>query len=433
MAKIYSELKELADTIKIVDTHEHMRSEEIWVNEGSVDVLANLFENYVAGDLVSAGFPEESLLDLWGNKIPIKERWESIKTYWERSQYTGYGEAVKLNAKLIFGIDEINLEAMEKAQPILDALRKPGERLKLLKEKAGLDHIQVDNFIYACVPDKSGPEFFLYDINWADFCNGYPPIEILLKETGVEITSVETYRECLNTLFKNNQAHAIAVKSQHAYQRSLRWENREDVEIKSILDKVINNIELPEHERLAIGDWGFARGVEYSIEYNLPFKIHTGYYAGNSRMPTNRINPSLLCGLFKKYLKAKFVLMHTAYPYGDELIAITKHYPNVYSDLCWAWSIDPVSTQEFVRKFIHTVPTNKLFAYGGDTHWPTTAVGYTVQARNWLSKTFANEVELGDLSMKQAKEILLKITRENQYEVFDITGTRKSIQDSLKV
>ena len=34
---------------------------------------------------------------------------------------------------------------------------------------------------------------------------------------------------------------------------------------------------------LCLGDWCWARGVDLSIEHNLPFKIHTGYYAGNDR------------------------------------------------------------------------------------------------------------------------------------------------------
>ena len=53
-----------------------------------------------------------------------------------------------------------------------------------------------------------------------------------------------------------------------------------------------------------------ARGVELTIEHNLPFKIHTGYYAGNDRMPVRRIPAGNMCALFARYLDAKFVLMH---------------------------------------------------------------------------------------------------------------------------
>lgn len=40
--------------------------------------------------------------------------------------------------------------------------------------------------------------------------------------------------------------------------------------------------------------------------------------------------------------------MHAAYPYTDELIAVAKHCPNVWVDLCRAWSIDPFTTADFV-------------------------------------------------------------------------------------
>ena len=126
--------------------------------------------------------------------------------------------------------------------------------------------------------------------------------------------------------------------------------------------------------------------MELAIEHNLPFKLHTGYYAGNNRMPVDRIKAGNLCGLLAQYLDARFVLMHIAYPYSDELIALTKHYKNVWADLCWAWSINPYASSDFVRRFIHAAPINKLFVFGGDTRWPTSAAAYAFQTRFWLAK-----------------------------------------------
>ena len=97
--------------------------------------------------------------------------------------------------------------------------------------------------------------------------------------------------------------------------------------------------------------------------------------------------------------------MHTGYPYTGELLAIAKHYPNVWVDLCWAWSIDPRSTVDFVRRFLHTTPVNKLLGFGGDTFWPTSAVAYAEQAREWLYKALAAEVDDGQLTERQAIDI----------------------------
>lgn len=43
---------------------------------------------------------------------------------------------------------------------------------------------------------------------------------------------------------------------------------------------------------------------------------------------------------------------------------LAKHYPNAYIDMCWAWSIDPYSACDTLRRAIHAVPANKVFAFG---------------------------------------------------------------------
>ena len=162
-------------------------------------------------------------------------------------------------------------------------------------------------------------------------------------------------------------------------------------------------------------------------QYNLPFKFHTGYYAGHSRMPVNRIKSGNMCELLARYIDAKFILMHIAYPYSSELIAIAKHYPNVWVDLCWAWSIDPYSSFDFVRRFIHAVPINKLFAFGGDTQWPTSAYAYSVQTRKWFTHVLQTEIKEGFLNEKQALSIAHRLMEKNQKDCFDIDGTRENI------
>ena len=184
-----------------------------------------------------------------------------------------------------------------------------------------------------------------------------------------------------------------------------------------------------EADRLCLGDWCWARGVELCIEYDLPFKIHTGYYAGHSRMPVDRIRSGasvLRC--WRAIPQARFVLMHIAYPYSDELVALAKHYPNVYADLCWAWSIDPFSASLFVRRFIHAAPANKLFAYGGDTSWATASVAYAHQARHWLTRTLQAEVDEGLLTEAEAIALATRFMRENQYACFHVAEKKQAVQ-----
>jgi hypothetical protein len=326
---------------------------------------------------------------------------------------------------------EITPEGIAAAQAINVQLRKPGQRLEMLKQKANLDHVQTDNFVWACLPDVSGPDFFLYDLSWVGFCNGDVPQEKLEEETGIVVNTLSDLRQAMAGLFEKYGAMAIAVKAQHAYSRTLRWVERSDDEAARSLEVILKDPEhAPEEDRLCLGDWGWARGTELSIEYNLPFKLHTGYYAGHSRMPVDRIKGGNLCGLLARYPDARFVLMHIGYPYNHEMVALAKHYPNVWVDLCWAWSIDPYSSLDFVRRFIHAVPINKLFAFGGDTGWPTSSYAYAIQARKWLTRALESEVQDGYLTEKQAMDIAYRLMQNNQRDCFDIEGTRAAIAAS---
>ena len=411
----------------LIDTHEHLNSEQHYL-EHFPDLLQSLFDNYVTADLFVAGASLDAIERLLDASDPdMVSRFEGVRKAWECCQHTGYGEAVRLIARLIYGIDEITPETLHLAQPGHAALHKPGERLRLLRDVAGLEHVQIDNFTWQCPPDPSGPDFFLYDLSWVGFCRGLVDAEGIHEETGITVTDLTSWRRGMAAIFERQAPSAIAVKSQHAYERTLLWRERSDADVAPILSKVLAGQQPDHDEVLCLGDWALARGVELAIEHHLPFKIHTGYYAGHGTMPVDRIRSGHLCALLKCYPDARFVLMHTAYPYSAELAALAKHYRNVYVDMCWAWSIDPYNACDFVRRMIHTVPSNKLFIFGGDTFWPTAAVAYTAQARHWLTRALQAEVADGLLTEQAAITLATQLMSANQEACFDIAGRRAVI------
>ena len=424
-----SDLAHHIQATPLVDTHEHLRKEPDWLEDGP-DILQDLFGNYVPADLNTAGASSDAMQRLMDASDPnIAGRFKGIQVAWEATQFTGYGEAVRLIAEHVYGIGELTGEALESAQEKIKALRKPGERYRLLHDVANLDHVQTDDFSWPCLPDHSGLDFFLYDLSWAGFCNGQIDTEQIHAETGVEVKDLRTLKQGMEAIFAKHGPCAIAVKAQHAYNRTLNWIERNDVEASAALSQVLNQPaeELSVETYLCLGDWCWARGVELSIEHNLPFKIHTGYYAGNDRMPVSRIPAGNMCELFARYLDAKFVLMHIAYPYNDELVALAKHYRNIWVDLCWAWSIDPYSSRDFLRRFIHAVPSNKIFAFGGDTGWPTSSMAYAIQARNEIRRALEDEIAEDYMTEKQAMQIATRLMRDNQFACFDVDGTRANI------
>lgn len=424
-----TDLAKHIQTTPLANTHEHLASEDEWVHNGP-DVLADLFAMYIGNDLLSAGAPYANVERLLDAKDPdISRRWAGVKNAWEHCEYTGYGRAVSYIAKLIYGIDEITTSAVITAQSRITALQQPGQRLHLLKEVANLDHVQIDNFVRACKPDPSGLEFFLYDISWVDFVIGKIEFEELFNEFDIEITDLKSLRAVMAATFTRYAPCAIAVKSQHAYNRTIFWQEREDADAEQVLQKLLSGTELSQLDKLCLGDWCLAQGVELAIKYQLPFKIHTGYLAGNDYYTQPlRTHPAGLAPLLARYPEANFVLMHIAYPYSDDIIALAKHFPNAYIDMCWSWSINPYHAADFVRRFLHAVPRNKLFVFGGDNIWPTGSVAYAAQTRHWLTYALQGEIDDGLMTETETINMATRLMIQNQAEFFDLISTRSAIQ-----
>ena len=427
-------LKDLYDFIQetaLIDTHEHLASEDEYVNHGP-DVLRELFEFYGVSDLRSAGASLEAVTRVLDSKdSDIEARWDGVKVAWEHCKYTGYGEATRLLAKHVYQIDEITLDAIVGAGELNQHYRQAGQRLHLLKNIANLDHVQIDDFTWECQADDAGVDFFLYDLSWVSFCRGEINQEQLLKETGIQVSNLKTLRSAMEALFAKYGPQAIAVKSQHAYNRSLKWETPDEQIVEASLQKTLHGKTLTVAEGLVLGNWGWEQGLQLAEDYNLPFKIHTGYLAGNDKyVNPDGVRSIHFAPLFLKYPNVKFVLMHTAYPWTGENQTLAKHFPNVYLDMCWAWSINPLHSTQFIREAIHSVPLNKIFLFGGDTLWASGTVAYAIQARNGLYDALSQEIGNGYLTEQEAIHIAGRFMQANQKDCFDIEGTRTRLNKS---
>lgn len=414
--------------LRIWDVHEHTRKESLWVDDGP-DILGALFGNYTPGDLIAAGAPRSAVDRLHDRDDPdLAGRLAGVRPALERIRYTGYGEALR-TMMATFGVGAWTADQLQAAQRRLLAWRRPGERLRLLRDEACLDHVQVDDGLRTCWPDASGPGFFLYDLSWLELSGGEVPVEALAQETGVTVTDLACLRRAIEATFARHGACAVAVKCNMAYRRTLRWVERSDDSAAAALQRILAGPDPVPEARLCLGDWALARGVEQAIACNLPVKVHAGYLAGNFRIPDlDRLRPAHLSALLLRYPQARFVLMHTGYPYGGEILALAKHFPNVWLELSWAWSCDPVATRTFVRRFLHTVPWNKLFAFGGDTGWPTSSLAYCVQARRWLTLALQDEVDEGFLTEPEAMAMATAFLCGNPAQCFDLGATRAAIE-----
>jgi predicted TIM-barrel fold metal-dependent hydrolase len=167
--------------------------------------------------------------------------------------------------------------------------------------------------------------------------------------------------------------------------------------------------------------------VGKAADLQLPVKLHTGYFSGNANMSLERMrkNAGDLYTLLGRFPGVKFVLMHIGYPYQDEFIALAKHYPNVYLDMCWAWIINPVASIRFLKEFLVTAPASKIFTFGGDYAMVETVYGHSRIARQGIAQAISELVEEKWLSVKDALDIIPRIMHDNAYEAFRIAEKTK--------
>ncbi len=431
-------------TAPLADTHEHQPSNAEFLSQ-RLDILQLIGANYLGADLVSADptLPAHQWgLDLGAPEVHpdhsgFEERYRRMEPALKRIRYTSYGRAKLEMGRKLWGIEDFSLESLHIAQAQLEKMYQNGQRMSLFREHAGLDHIQIDNARLTFELDDEDPEYCLHDIRVIGYVSGrlyqsYDFTPEAMERIGVDIVDLSSLEASIVSLFEQYGPIAVATKMPHAYERTLHWRKRSTPEARASLERVLRDAaDAAEEDRLCVGDWCTSRIIEQSIRHQLPIKIHTGYNAGNNQMRMDFIRPSLLNDLILEYPEARFVLMHIGYPYEKEIIALAKHFPNVWVDMCWAWSISEVASVNFVREFLNAVPYNKLFAFGGDIMDPFQVVGFAQQARDGLNRALQANIEAGYLDERGGLEIAEQVMLKNAYEVFDLEGTRENIRSAV--
>ena len=121
---------------------------------------------------------------------------------------------------------------------------------------------------------------------------------------------------------------------------------------------------------------------------------------------------------FQRYRQVQFDLFHAGWPFSDLMGAIGKSFPNVFLDLCWAWSMNPVGMERVLGEWLCVVPSNKIFAFGGDTGTPNAVLGYAAQARKGIANVLEQKVQSGEFDLPTATHVARRIMSENARELY---------------
>ena len=422
MNKIFEEVFDYVKTLKIIDTHEHLPVTEE-AREKDTDVLKEYLQHYFNRDLISAGLSQQDFQKVINNKLPIKERWRLVEPYWEAARHTGYGRALDISVKELYGIEKIHGSTIEKLNEKFLKSLEPGHYKKVLKDKSNIEVsiIAGNDLNY----DKN---FFKisYYLGHLIKPDNWLTVKDVEKETGIRITCMNDWLEATEIIIDNTiNAGIVSFKCGLAYHRTLLFEKTTKTEAENEFNEIFKVQNLPDWEMrtFAVGkkfqDYMMHFVLRIINKKNFVYQFHTGIQEGSGNIIYHS-DPSLLSNLFLEYPDVKFDIFHIGYPYQQVVSVLAKTFPNVYIDMCWAHIISPIASVNALIEWVDSVPVNKIFAFGGDYCFVDAVYGHQYMARENVSKALTVKVKEGIFNISRAKEIAEMLFYKNPKQIFNL-------------
>jgi len=422
---LYDVLLEHIKKIKIIDTHEHIMSQEE-VRRESLH-LFRVFENsYARFDFISAGMPQE----VWDNRDP-KDIWAVWEKYQNQVRLTCFFKNIIRALQDLFGLEE-NIITKKNwsilSEKINSAYKRKDWYYYVLFKKAGFKISFLDNY-WSIEKINFDSQFFLPVLRvnplilGRNFKPQYPvkrkisltQVEDLAREWKVDISSFDSYLYLIDLAIKKyRNKGASAIKICTAYERTLYFEKvSKDKAAKLFKEKILS---LQEKKRLQ--DFLTHYIIKKAILENLPIQIHTGTFARNANMIKNG-DPSLLNNLFLEYPESKFILFHFSFPFISKAFAIAKIFPNVFLDFCWMPMLSKNIAIKAVDEYFDLIPYNKLM-WGGDSFRVEEAYGAACNAREIVSLVLSQRVARGEIDIEGALNIAQAVFHDNAKKIYNI-------------
>ena len=409
-----------------IDTHEHLNEETDRLNESSkTDCWINMLRPYIGDDLISAGLPISEFKRIWNSESSLLQKWKTIEPFWQNIKNTGYSKSILITLKKLYDIEEINQKNLDEIQQKYLKFKKKGYYKTVLRDIANIKYCQVNSLDGKCFRETEYPELLKQDLSIIPMFTDEnsvlgETIEQFSKPTGIKVKNIDDWYAVIDWYFEKYGNKAIAVKSQNAYSRTLDYEKVSKENAAPIFLKKLENKKIEKAEKKALEDHLFWYAVDKATEYNLPVKLHTGYFAGFNGMPMDRLrkHPGEMTKLCMNSPKTKFVFMHTTYPYQNELTAIVKHHSNAHAACCWAWIINPIATKNFLKEFLVTAPASKILTFGGDYGHVETIVGHAEIARQGITQALTELVEENWFTLNEVLELIEPIMYKNAEKIF---------------
>jgi uncharacterized protein len=444
MSRIAAAIRDRVEATCFVDTHEHLPDESTrlsfkpsnadhaWdrVIRDKVDDWSFLFSLYACDDLCSAGLAPDVMRRFWREEGAAQTKFEWIAQKWRNIRHTGYGQALRHTLRTLYGEDDLTCDSAPRIAERYLATRAPGFYETVLRKIARVDHCHVNSFESTVFRRTEMPALLRQDIDMTLMTDpgGFTRVA---AELDVELTTLEDWLAQIDRIFRLHGPHAAAVKLQTAYSRNLNIAPSDRRRAEYAFGRYKARFGFGPEEQVDLHNFLIRYIIERATQARLPVKFHTGigcaatlYGDPTPIIPLAHVQGHQrdLCQLYQAYPDCRFVIFHIGYPYHHEVVAVAKQYHNVFVDMCWAWIIDPVQSVQFLRSYLTSAPSNKLFTFGGDHIVVEPVVGHAHIARLGICRALTSLVEERLLALEDTGELIEALMRGNALAIFGASG-----------
>jgi len=193
---------EMVARTPLVYTHEYLLEEKtrmpgIYGRKKPYDDWTFILNHYLDSDLQSAGMPENDYKRVFSQGMDPVDKWKLIEPWWLHVKNTGYGRAVELAIRDLYGVAELSAKTVGTIQSAYDTSRHPGLYNHVLRERANIESCQVHNLEDVPYMESAMPTYLMQNICIMGMFEG-PDFDLFAQPAEIRVTSLSDWHAVID-------------------------------------------------------------------------------------------------------------------------------------------------------------------------------------------------------------------------------------------
>jgi hypothetical protein len=375
MNSTHEDLIHHVNSVRIIDTHEHVSSPHI-VQQTKRSILDFILGIYLRDDLLSIGLER----NFWNSDLDQKAKWRQLKQNLAKTRNTTYYQVLKIIFYDLYGLkgDILDQDWEAVSPPVEESAAKGANWYNyILKDRSNIDlclldkgqttdfeieiaHTASPQSVYTKEsPEEANYELFKPVLRIDLFAHAFLPnaTDAIEEKFGTHITTFDEFEQLLGDLIPDLRRQGfVAIKSLLAYTFGLDHIDPDRNKAERAWEKGKN---ADENEQLCFRDFVVWRLSELAAEGNLTFEIHTGMSCCGARYP-QKSAPHELVELIYSNPETKYDIFHAGYPCIEQAAAMVKCLPNAYLNLNWLPVISYRTARRYLSEVLDSIPMTKI-------------------------------------------------------------------------